>query len=386
MEKLSWIVSSIRRELGIEPIVLKGYSIQRFFPAPYDRWMRDSDLMFRDAQSAFAVYEWLCDNGYEIDQYEIPWFKKYRDSLYGQIVIGKTYNNDYVRFDLHYGKYSVSYSGFLDDDLWINSESISMGDTLLKVLTPSRCLLLSFAHVLSQGCVSVKDINDIVSILLASDFDWLELTTIARHNRLEPVMYQTMKHLQNLYDYLPLQEKTTQMLRHLKPSRDAQSWHFYRRSWTRRAWVNSLYTYRFEHQHNKNNIVVSGRIAIECFLYYIRQLHLDIRTRKPWEAIVLLFLSKPSLLEGRINTKTCVRLAKLPYNHFSSLPPIIDLQCYVYCPGKLIYLEEQRVGVIISGRHIYIPTIDYILSPQQVEAGRNFVRQLYDIDESRTVN
>lgn len=377
------VVSDLNREAGVEVMLLKGYSVQRLYPAPYRRWGNDIDLMLRDASSALTAYEYLSDNGYVHQEVELPWFKQHRGQLYGQIPMLKQYADNALIFDIHYAHYSVGYCGLLEEDLWANSICTQVAGVTFRTLTPEGCFLLIFAHMLSQGYVRMKDINDAVAILLSAELDWAKLASTAKFNQLSPPMLKVLTTIRRLYDDPIVQERVGKALNYLGPRHHEQAWPLYRQSWVRRAILNSSYTFHWERQHNGVSRFSALRTAISCSIYYIRRFRVGIRNRKLWETLASTTQPKPVLLKGDVNEKTCVRL--VPIEGWTGILPLhaLEHKHKVYCPGKMLYIESSNTHLVITNKHAYIPTIDYIVEPDRLEAAWHLLNQWRVIEELR---
>ncbi|HEX6288652.1 MAG TPA: nucleotidyltransferase family protein [Herpetosiphonaceae bacterium] len=370
------IVVAARRELGIEILLIKGYSVGRFYPAPYERLTNDVDFMFRTVEDAYVFYEWMIDQGYTQHEKEISWFKQdAAGRVYGQINLLNVKQRHRLRFDVHYTYYSIGYSGYLDEDLWQHALPVTVRGVELLVLKPSYALIILFAHLLSHGYVLVKDVNDVAAILLNARLDWNEVASLAARSHLDGIMRHVIQRVAALYDHPTIQAQARQALKVLRSARHTRLWRFYRRSRYLRAAVNAIYNYQAERSRTgKRWHSLQG--AFECLVYYTRSFDLALRPRTRQERLALALISTPKLLAGGVTPRTCVRLYELAAVEGLAEPPRLPVAQHTYGQGRLVYVEDEHVGLILSNRHAYLPTIDYILDPRQIEAGRALVRQL----------
>ena len=114
--------------------------------------------------------------GYEFDLVESPWVKAddaNHRPMYGQVFLVRPDAEDVARVDVHFGTYSIGYAGYLRTSLRDLSTTMRLACGDVGVLRPEGCIVLAQAHALSDGYVSVKDVNDFVAIASSGEeVDW----------------------------------------------------------------------------------------------------------------------------------------------------------------------------------------------------------------------
>ncbi|MYU48207.1 hypothetical protein GTV15_17555, partial [Streptomyces sp. SID7803] len=118
---------------------------------------------------------------------------------YGQLFLVRESGGRFSRVDIHFGTYSVGAGGYLDLPLTDFYEPVAQGLGYQGV-NPTGTLLIMFAHALSDGYVSVKDVNDTVSLALTrTDVDFGRLGREIRRHSLEPQARVLADQLSRLY-------------------------------------------------------------------------------------------------------------------------------------------------------------------------------------------
>ncbi len=139
--EISQVIRLLKRA-GIDPILVKGWSIARLYPEPALRPYGDIDLFVRPEQFAAAEKILQSDEG-----------KKY-----------------FV--DLHNGASHLDTEPL--DDLYARSETVKLGDESLRVLSPEDHLRVLCVHFLHHGAWRPAALCDIGLMVEAyrANFDW----------------------------------------------------------------------------------------------------------------------------------------------------------------------------------------------------------------------
>ncbi len=129
------------RSAGIEPLLAKGWSVTRLYPAPGLRSYTDIDLCVREQQRSMA-----------------------KDTLSDLVAQG-------CWLDLHTEFRSLDRT---IEELYLHSQRASLGEAEIRVLGPEDQLRLSCLHMLYHGVFRPVWLSDLGMALesLPSDFDW----------------------------------------------------------------------------------------------------------------------------------------------------------------------------------------------------------------------
>jgi Uncharacterised nucleotidyltransferase len=144
-------IFSVLRSSGVEPLLIKGWSIARIYPEKGMRPYEDADLVVRR------------------DQY-----------LRAQAIIhGQKEMQFYV--DLHGGLDEFGYGS--EDDLFANSQLVRLGDVDVRVPSPEDSLRIVCVHFLRHGAFRPLWLCDVAVSVESrpADFDWDRC--LGRNNR-----------------------------------------------------------------------------------------------------------------------------------------------------------------------------------------------------------
>ena len=221
--------------------ILKGFSNGRFYPSPYRRWMRDLDLFTESWRDAHILVEKLLELGYSFDRAESPWVKADEicgQAMYGQIFLVRPEGDDVARVDVHFGTYSIGYSGYLRAGFRDLAATMQLPSGEVGVLKPEGCLVLAQAHALSDGYVAIKDVNDFVAIAASGErVDWERVGRELRKHELRPQAGLLARHCLRLYDDAAVRRAGEALIKAIEPPRTT-IWRTHDRSWRLRALVN----------------------------------------------------------------------------------------------------------------------------------------------------
>jgi hypothetical protein len=130
------------RTAGIEPILIKGWSVARLYPQPGLRPYGDIDLLVRSEQHLAAA--------------RVAASEDFRD----------------CRIDLHPGAFELADRSI--DDLFSRSQLVQCGDEDLRVLGEEDHFALLAIHLLKHGAWRPLWLCDLGLLLelMSSDFDW----------------------------------------------------------------------------------------------------------------------------------------------------------------------------------------------------------------------
>jgi hypothetical protein len=97
---------------------------------------------------------------------------------------------------------------------------------------------------------------------------------------------------------------------------------------------------------------------------------------------------QPNLSTGSISPETCVRWVKIAAHQLDlnmlALPSPYTT-AYTYCQDHLLYFEKNVCGVLVSQRHIFLPTLDYICDSHATLEAIQLVKELLSIDQSEVI-
>lgn len=354
--------------LGQSAVVLKGFCNARFYPNGYVRWMRDIDLMCDTWADAMGLLERLLEVGYQYDRDESSWVKadhRRGRPLYGQIFLIRPEGEDFCRVDIHYGTYSVGYSGYLDLDIIASSTLEQVADHPVRVFEPEACLLIAQSHALSDGYVAVKDVNDFVSIAVSRpEVDWAAAGCRLRGYRLAPQAALLARHVASLYtDHRVVGAAKTLLAALDTPRRTL--WQTHNRNWTLRAVVNTSFAYRW-HRHIGDPTVLSAWRALQCFAFYIRRLELAVRPRSFAERLLHRMMARPDLRMWRLRPDACTLLIDSAVVAALAAEPDVDgpVEAVAVDDGIRVLSRRGFDFVAVRGR-VFVPTLDLLIPPAQ---------------------
>jgi hypothetical protein len=367
--------------LGSRATVLKGFCNARFYPEPYVRWMRDVDVLCASWEDAVMLLNLLLERGYTYDEDESPWVKADEArgrGLYGQIFLIRPASDDFCRVDIHFGTYSVGYSGYLDLDLAEASTVIEVGNQRIRVLKPEACSLIAQSHALSDGYVAIKDINDFVAMATSSELvDWRQVGQRLRQHGLNPQAALLAQHVRRLYSDERVLAAANELLEQCPPPRWTL-WRTHDRSWRLRARVNASFAYRWHRLHGDGIGTAAIRLA-QCYLFYGRRLRLEVRPRSLRERLLRAAMAEPDLARWRLRADACTLLIDADVvRGLSSAPGNGDATGWqAVAEGIEVSGEAGREYVRLGGR-TFVPTLDLLIPPAQAASvPANVVRRKF---------
>lgn len=360
--------------LGHSPVVLKGFCNARFYPPRYVRWMRDIDLLCEDWDEALVLLDRLLELGYRYDEDESPWVKadlsRGRD-LYGQIFLIRPEGGDFCRVDIHYGTYSVGYSGYLNIDLNQSSTTAEVGGRNVRVLKPGACILIAQSHALSDGYVAIKDVNDFVAMAISGeDLDWQAVGTALRQHRLTTQASLLARHVLSLYSEPRVISAAKALLEECGTPRWSL-WQTHNRSWRLRAQVNASFAFRW-HLSRGDRATRAACRAVQCYLFYIRRLQLSVRPRSRRERLLRRLMATPDLGLWHLRPDACALLidAAVIQRLAADLSGQQDGKqglAATVADGIEVLTRDGYQYIRVRGR-TFVPTLDLIIPPGQAAA------------------
>ncbi len=376
-------VSTCFKNTDIKPIFLKGMSVARYYPLDCPRWMRDVDLFVPDLASSSIISRVFHNDGFQIDIEEIPWIKQHKSErfprFYGQTVLRKTYKEDYARVDIHYGRYSIGYNGFLDYNFYQSIETREIDQEHLYVLSPEGCLILMFAHMPSMGYIGIKDINDFAAITVQTKLDWNEISDVLNRSHLSSQAVATAQKVVKLYQQSDIVTAAENLLSKLPTRGLNKYWTLNNRSWILRAKINAIYSFEFEKGQDKNFFCKALLTSMQCYSYYIPRFEIKISERNLGDKLFLITQPRYNLLNENFDRRVCIRMIPVPntsnkiidYCSSAKLEELIsklnghfkDVKAHLY-DTNLLYIEIGKGQFFVTEASLFICTLDFIVEPQ----------------------
>lgn len=360
--------------LGESAVVLKGFCNARFYPDGYVRWMRDIDLMCASWDDAVELLEHLLARGYEYDGDESPWVKADADRgrpLYGQIFLIRPAGSDFYRVDIHYGTYSVGYSGYLDLAVADSSTTVDVVGCQVRVFKPETCLLIAQSHALSDGYVAIKDVNDFVAIATSGQpVDWAAAARKLRAHQLGPQAALLARHIRTLYTDQRVLSAADAVLATVAIGKRTL-WQTHNRSWTLRAVVNTSFAYRW-HRRRGDFAAVAAWRAVQCFAFYIRRLKLDVRARSPRERLLRRIMPQPDLPRWRLRPDACTLLIDTAVVEAlvgsGGSRSVEDFSVSDAPVAGIRVLSRAGFDILDVRGRLFVPTLDLLIPPAHAAA------------------
>jgi Uncharacterised nucleotidyltransferase len=160
--------------------LIKGLPLRERYTDRSLRHEGDIDVQVPDWSAGRALAGWLRARGWLWDTQEYPWLK-WTDGgdLYGQLTLVLPDNADPVaRVDLHIGPFSVGHAGLLPLVGWTDATVLGLP---ARVPDDETALAIIAAHSLNDGYLSMKDINDIHTLLSTGiGPDWASTVELCR--------------------------------------------------------------------------------------------------------------------------------------------------------------------------------------------------------------
>ena len=278
----------ISAERGLRATVIKGVNNARFYQDPYPRWSRDIDLFLPTWRETYELLTALRRRGYVFDERECPWMKaepaRGREE-YGQLFLILRTDAGTARVDIHFGTYSVGSGEYLRCGLADFTEPLPQASDGLLGLDPTGALLVMSAHALSDGYVSVKDVNDTVEIARNRlPVDWERLAREVEAHALGPQVRLLGEYLERRYE-TPTVRQFGGRLTAAARCRGRSLWAVHDRRWARRAALNAGHAFRAARATGRGT-PAACRGAVRCYVHYVRRLTVD-TGRVPWIGLVL---------------------------------------------------------------------------------------------------
>ncbi|MEV5657131.1 nucleotidyltransferase family protein [Streptomyces sp. NPDC052291] len=319
-EELAWIADRPgMSDAGLA--VIKGFNNARFYTDPAPRWSRDVDVYVPDWAACRAVVTLLRERGYVFDEKECPWFKgefARGRAEYGQLFLVRESGGWFSRVDIHFGTYSVGAGGYLDLPLTDFYEPVAQ-DLGYQGVNPTGTLLIMFAHALSDGYVSVKDVNDTVSLALTrTDVDFGRLGREIRRHSLEPQARVLADQLSRLYR----DERITGLARELRRAAGGGRtglWRMHDRDWHRRAAVNATHAFRSALRQRRGALAATRR-AVQCAVFYNRRLTVRVGERTWTQKLLLRLMARTDLTRWLLRPDACPTMIHTAHPALATVP------------------------------------------------------------------
>jgi hypothetical protein len=322
--------------------LIKGFSSGRFYPSIGVRWSRDIDLFVPSWQHARFLLKELRARGYGFDEQECPWFKVWdvedQATLYGQIFLMRPVGGGFRRVDIHFGRYSIGYSGSLAVDLtddympWSDSGSLSC-------LGATTTILVMLGHALSDGYVSIKDANDCAAMAMAgAEVDWSRVGAEVRRHGLGPQGRLLSNYVLASYASPAVQEFGHRLFNAAGPG-STRPWRMHDRNWALRTRVNVLHTARTEVPRRPLRGVLR---TVRTYAYYRPRLEISLRPRRIHERAYNALLAKSSFIPTRLRPDACPTIISKSHSALA----VAELGCDVngWLATDIEGVESQIVG------------------------------------------
>jgi hypothetical protein len=145
-------------DTGVATVGIKGLSMRGAYEHRLDRDAGDLDIMVHTVDDAWQLASWLRERGYDWCEYEWPWLKRdvRTQRIYGQFQVWKPQGGEYLRFDIHFGGYSVRHCR-------LAACTPSTGG--LSLLEPAANLACLLGNSSGDFLIRLKDVNDVAVLL-----------------------------------------------------------------------------------------------------------------------------------------------------------------------------------------------------------------------------
>jgi hypothetical protein len=132
--------------------------MRALYDNPRDRDAGDLDLMVDNVDDAWELVRYFKRRGFDWCEYEWPWLKRDVRSrnLYGQFQVWQEIRGQYLRFDIHFGGYSVRHCRLSE---WTSS---AVG---YRPAAPTANLPCLLGNAAGDFLIRLKDVNDITLLL-----------------------------------------------------------------------------------------------------------------------------------------------------------------------------------------------------------------------------
>lgn len=300
----------ISAERGLRATVIKGVNNARFYQDPYPRWSRDIDLFLPTWRETYELLTALRRRGYVFDERECPWVKaepaRGREE-YGQLFLILRTDAGTARVDIHFGTYSVGSGEYLRCGLADFTEPLPQASDGLLGLDPTGALLVMSAHALSDGYVSVKDVNDTVEIARNRlPVDWERLAREVEAHALGPQVRLLGEYLERRYE-TPTVRQFGGRLTAAARCRGRSLWAVHDRRWARRAALNAGHAFRAARATGRGT-PAACRGAVRCYVHYVRRLTVDTGRRSLADRLLLRLMARADLTRWRLRPDACPTL------------------------------------------------------------------------------
>lgn len=143
---------------GVATAGIKGLAMRAEYQHALDRDAGDIDVMVHTVDDAWELATWLRGRGYDWCEYEWPWIKRDlpTSKIYGQFQVWKQVGDQYLRFDVHFGGYSVRHCRLA---------SCAPSRPGLSLIGPSGNLPCLLGNSSGDFLLRLKDVNDIAVLL-----------------------------------------------------------------------------------------------------------------------------------------------------------------------------------------------------------------------------
>lgn len=158
---------AISGELGSQLVTLKGFAVESHYPPSSGaRHATDVDLFIRE-HDLWSVVDYLRERGYRGYRIRIGNYRPYRDResprFYGICPMERDGPRGLLRMDLHFGAFPACGYGLVD-----LPSTCLMAQGPITVANRPRSILIMMAHIVRQGFIRLRDLNDVM-LTLKSD-------------------------------------------------------------------------------------------------------------------------------------------------------------------------------------------------------------------------
>lgn len=378
--ELAWIAG--RPEVADAGLaVIKGFNNARFYADPAPRWSRDVDVYVPDWASSLALVGLLRERGYAFDEEECPWFKgepQRGRAEYGQVFLVRREGSRFSRVDIHFGTYSVGAGDYLDFPLTDFYEPVGEG-VGYQGINPTGTLLVMFAHALSDGYVSVKDVNDSVSLALTrDDVDFGVLAREIRRHSLEPQALLLADHLAATFRHERVTAFAAGLRRSAGGGRRSALWRMHDRDWHRRAAVNTRHAFGSALRQRRGPAAAVRR-AVQCAVFYNRRLSVAVTERTLRQRLLVRLMARTDLTRWRLRPDACPTMIHTGHPALAAAagpgraggPAAAPSLHGTTAEGVLVGGAFPDGQVVAIGDDVFCCSWDQVVGPEQVALARS---------------
>jgi len=170
----------------IQFVPLKGYSVQHYYPSPYQRDTYDLDLLVAQTGDGWRGHRILTEAGCQF--FDLQVLHLHREKSWK----AHAFSREGMLIELHFGPIQSFHRGTIPSQIWEKQKLVFIGGTQMRIMAPESQVIYLCGHLHRHQAIRLRDLNDICVLLSQPGFDYEWLERVIQDAHLGPMYVQLL--------------------------------------------------------------------------------------------------------------------------------------------------------------------------------------------------